>query len=172
MVDIFIGLGSNLGDRKDFLQRAIEQLAYQFQIERISSVYETEPVGYAHQDWFLNLAAHLRTDRSPRKCAEYLSAIELALKRGPTVPNGPRTIDLDLLFYGDEIIDEPDLVVPHPRLHIRRFVLEPLNELAPDRVHPVLRRTIGELLAGVEDPHEVRKTPIELKLPYAAGAEA
>ena len=129
----YVGLGANLGDREATIRRALELLG----AARVSALIETEPWGYAEQPRFVNAVAELDTDEQPRALLERLLAIERELGRTRKGPRyGPRTIDLDLLLYGDEQLDEPGLVVPHPRLHERAFVLEPLAELAPDLVVP------------------------------------
>ena len=129
----YVGLGANLGDREATIRRALELLG----AARVSALIETEPWGYAEQPRFVNAVAELETDEQPRALLERLLAIERELGRTREGPRyGPRTIDLDLLLYGDEQLDEPGLVVPHPRLHERAFVLEPLAELAPDLVVP------------------------------------
>jgi len=130
----FVGLGANLGDREATLRRAVELLAADPEIELValSTLRETDPVGYLDQPRFLNGAAELETDLAPRDLLERLLRVERRLGRERTGPRfGPRTVDLDLLLYGDEQVDEPGLRVPHPRLHERRFALEPLAELDP-----------------------------------------
>jgi 2-amino-4-hydroxy-6-hydroxymethyldihydropteridine diphosphokinase len=142
----YVGLGSNLGDRKATIRRAVELLG----AARVSTLIETEPWGYADQPRFLNAVAELETDEGPRALLERLLEVERALGRTREGPRyGPRTIDLDLLLYGDEVVDEPGLTVPHPHLHERRFALEPLAELAPDLEIPG-RGAIQALLAGLE----------------------
>jgi len=129
----YVGLGANLGDRDASIRRAAELLGAQ----RVSTVRETEPWGYADQPRFLNAVAELETDEEPRALLDRLLEVERALGRTREGPRyGPRTIDLDLLLYGDLELDEPGLTVPHPRLHERLFVLEPLAELAPELVVP------------------------------------
>ncbi len=145
MARAYIGLGSNLGDREAALRDALDLLGGA--VVAVSSFRETDPVGYLDQPRFLNAAAELDTALEPRALLECLLAIELELGRTREGPRfGPRTIDLDLLLYDDEVIDEPGLVVPHPRLAERRFVLEPLAELDPDLVAPGLGR-VTDLLA-------------------------
>ena len=148
----YIGLGSNLGDRDATIRRALELLHADDEIDvtAVSSLKETDPVGYEDQPRFLNGATALRTGLSPRELLERMFAVERQLGRVRTGPRfGPRTIDLDLLLYGQESIDEPGLRVPHPRLAERRFVLEPLAELNSDLEVPG-RGTVRALLAGLE----------------------
>jgi 2-amino-4-hydroxy-6-hydroxymethyldihydropteridine diphosphokinase len=145
---VYIGLGGNIGDRRSYLERAIEALEGDEEIElaAVSSFRDTDPVGYPAQPRFLNAAVAVDTALAPRALLDRLRGIEDALGRERGGPRfGPRTIDLDLLLYGNETIDEPDLVVPHPRLAERRFVLEPLAELAPDLALPDGRR-VADLL--------------------------
>jgi 2-amino-4-hydroxy-6-hydroxymethyldihydropteridine diphosphokinase len=147
-VRAYVGLGGNLGDRRANLDRAVELLRHEpgLRVVGVSSFRETDPVGYVDQPRFLNGAVALETGLGPRELLDRLLAIERALGRERTGPRfGPRTIDLDLLLYGAETVDEPGLTVPHPRLAERRFVLEPLAELDPDLALPDGRR-IAELL--------------------------
>ena len=145
MARAYIGLGSNLGDREAALRGALELL--RDDVVAVSSFRETDPVGYLDQPRFLNAAAALETELEPRVLLERLLEVERELGRTRDGPRfGPRTIDLDLLLYGDRVVDEPGLVVPHPRLAERRFVLEPLAELDPDLVVPGLGR-VRDLLA-------------------------
>lgn len=154
--DVILGLGSNQGDRVRNLEQALGMLSRDVVIDRISSVYETEPVGVRDQPWFLNLVCTGHTRSSPRGLLERAQAIESALgrQRGPRF--GPRPIDIDILAYDEEVIREPDLEVPHPRMVERRFVLEPLAEVAPGWRHPVEGRVATELLNRLEDPARVR----------------
>jgi|SRR5579883_668428 len=140
---VYLGLGSNVGDREGNLKSAIERLP----VVRVSPIYETEPVDYTDQPWFLNLVVEIETDLSPRDLLRFTAAIEQDLGRTRDIPKGPRTIDIDILFYGDVVVDEPDLQIPHPRIAERRFVLAPLADLAPDFRHPVTHRTVREMLA-------------------------
>jgi 2-amino-4-hydroxy-6-hydroxymethyldihydropteridine diphosphokinase len=134
MTRAYVGLGANLGDRERTIRRAVELLP---DVVAVSQLIETDPVGYVDQPRFLNGVAALETELPPRALLERLLEIERSLGRTRDGPRfGPRTIDLDLLLYGDEQIDEPGLTVPHPRMHERRFVLEPLAELAPDLIVP------------------------------------
>ena len=147
----YIGIGSNLGERESTIRDALELLGAdpELEVEAVSSIRETDPVGVVDQPRFLNAAARLATDLAPRPLLERLLAVEQQLGRVRNERYGPRTIDLDLLLYGDEIVDEPGLRVPHPRLAERRFVLEPLAELDPGLVVPGLGPVQG-LLAGLE----------------------
>jgi 2-amino-4-hydroxy-6-hydroxymethyldihydropteridine diphosphokinase len=151
MAITYIALGANLGDRDAALRAAIARLGALGVVEAVSPFFDTAPVGYTEQPRFLNAVARLRTDLPPRDLLRGLLAIEASLGRVRTIRWGPRAIDLDLLLYDDVIIDAPELVVPHPRLHERRFVLEPLATLAPDLTHPLLKRTVSALLASVTD---------------------
>ena len=142
----YVGLGANLGDREGSIRRAAELIG----ARRLSSIRETEPWGYADQPLFLNAVAEVETELEPRALLDELLAVERQLGRDRTGPRfGPRTIDLDLLLHGDAVVDEPGLTVPHPRLHQRVFVLEPLAELAPSLEIPG-NDTVHALLAGLQ----------------------
>lgn len=155
---VYLSLGSNLGDRAANLDRAIAELpAAGLEVKRVSSTYETEPVGVRSQPWFLNLVVEGETDLFPVQLLERLQAIEIRLGRRRLAGRGPRSIDIDILLYGNFRIARPDLMVPHPRLEERRFVLEPLAELAPDLRHPASRLTMRELLAATPDRSAVRR---------------
>ncbi len=161
MATAFIGFGSNLGNRIDFCDRAVTLLGLlpHSRLDAVSSLYETEPIddGAAPgPDWFLNGVVQIETNITPKSLLEICREIERALGRDPDNRKGPRTLDLDLLLYDDCVLTEPALMVPHPRLHQRRFVLAPLVELDPDRQHPVLGRRLRELLATLTDPSVVR----------------
>ena len=158
---LYLGMGSNLGDREGTLRRAGPLLAERgIPVSRLSGLYETAPVGDTDQPWFLNAVAEAHTGLPPRLVLEALLGVERALGRdrsGPGFrPGGPRSLDLDLLLYGMKRVHEADLEVPHPRLHERRFVLVPLADLAPDLVHPVLGKSVRELLQACGDTSEVR----------------
>lgn len=145
MIKVFIGIGSNLGNKEENIRKAIELTKEKCKILKISSLYETEPVGYKEQDWFLNCAVEIVTELNPHELLKFLLLIEKILGRIRTIKNSPRTIDLDILFYGDKIINENNLIVPHPRLHERLFVLEPLKEICPHFIHPVFNKSVNEL---------------------------
>lgn len=145
MPEALIALGSNVGDREAHLRFAVERLGALGAVRAVSSFHETEPVGYAAQGPFLNAAVVLETGLEPRVLMRELLAIEAERGRERRVRNGPRTLDLDLLMYGDLTMDVPGLTLPHPRMHERLFVLAPLAEVAPERVHPCLKRSVREL---------------------------
>ena len=152
MVDVYLGLGSNLGDREANLHDALTQISGFCELISVSTFHETDPVGYLDQGRFLNAAAHVITDLWPAEFLDRLMCVEQAMGRVRTIPNGPRTIDIDILFWGREVIQRPGLTVPHPRLHQRLFVLAPLAEIAPDLIHPVLGHPVRELLEQVHSP--------------------
>jgi len=147
---VYVALGSNIGDRQKNLHAAIGLMngVEGISVLRLSSFHDTKPVGGPPQPNYLNAVAEVETDLPPARLLAELQRIEKQLGRTRDVRWGPRTIDLDILLMGDTIADEPGLTIPHPRMHERRFVLEPLCELAPDAVHPVLKKTMRELLAG------------------------
>jgi 2-amino-4-hydroxy-6-hydroxymethyldihydropteridine diphosphokinase len=141
-VKIFLGIGSNLGDRLQNLNDCMDE----FSIIQKSSIYETEPVGFLDQPWFLNAVIQIDSILRPRELLEQCQSVETRLKRKREIPKGPRSIDIDILFYGEQILQEQDLIIPHPEIQNRGFVLVPLNEIASDFVHPVFKKTISELL--------------------------
>ena len=154
---IYLSLGSNLGDRAKNLQDAIAALRKAgISVKRISSMYETEPVDYLDQPWFLNCAVEAETEMGALDLLHAVRGIETQMGSKKLITKGPRLIDMDILLYGKEVIDTPELQVPHPRMHLRRFVLEPLAEIAPDARHPVLYLSISDLLARTPDKSAVR----------------
>ena len=157
MRDIYLGLGSNIGDKRAHIKRAIERIAELVTVRRVSSLYGTAPVGYLDQDWFLNCAIEVETDRGARELAPLLLGLELEMGRRRELPGGPRTIDIDMLFHGTEVIDDDGLQIPHPRLHERLFVLEPMTELCPDLVHPVIGTTVAELARKLAGKQRIRR---------------
>lgn len=145
----FIGLDSNLGDRRTYIERAIEELKRSGAVEviKVSKLYETEPAGGPPQGKYLDGVAEITTGLTPRALLALLKETEKKVGRTPSdVRWGPREIDLDILLFDDLIVDEPDLKIPHPLLHLRAFMLEPLCEIAPDVIHPVIKKKIAEIL--------------------------
>jgi 2-amino-4-hydroxy-6-hydroxymethyldihydropteridine diphosphokinase len=154
---VYLSLGSNLGDRAANLQAAIEKLAALGKAVAVSSFYETEPVELTAQPWFLNCAVKVDTEKMPRQLIAGILALEQGMGRQQKQKKGPRIIDIDILLFGSSVIEIPSLTVPHPKMHERRFVLEPLAEIAPDARHPVFRRTVRELRDALPPGQTVRK---------------
>ncbi len=159
MHSAYIGFGSNIDDRLSYIQNAIHALseAEGITLQKISSLYETEPVGYEEQAKFLNGAVAIETCLSPHTLLQTLKQIETDVGRQNRTRWGPREIDMDILIYGDICLRSPDLVIPHPEMHLRRFVLVPLGEIASDLLHPVFNQTIQTLLERLEDDKPVVK---------------
>jgi len=158
---VYLSLGSNLGDREANLRDAIERLRGVGNPIAISSFYETEPIDVVSQPWFLNCAVKLDTEKMPRQLIAAILSLEQEMGRQRKQQKAPRTIDIDILLFGSSMIDIPSLTIPHPRMHERRFVLEPLAEIAPDARHPVFKRTIRELREALPPGQTVKKFAAE-----------
>ena len=154
---VYLSLGSNLGDRAGNLQEAIRLIEREGAIKGVSSFYETEPVDFPDQPWFLNCVVALESSAPPERLMVELLKIEQNMGRLRMQHKGPRIIDIDILLYSDRVIDTPELKIPHPAMHQRRFVLEPLAEIAPGAKHPLLQKTVGELLNALPDGQEVHR---------------
>jgi len=165
MKTVYLGLGSNVGDREAMLQAAVNELhSREVPVRRLSSVYETEPMDLKAQRSFLNLVAEVQTDLFPQQLLTRVAKIEQHLGRRRVVAKGPRTIDIDILLYGNFLIRTPNLVIPHERLSERRFVLVPLLELSPELRDPVSRRPLREFL-GQTSGQGIRKVEFHLEIP-------
>jgi 2-amino-4-hydroxy-6-hydroxymethyldihydropteridine diphosphokinase len=154
---VYLSLGSNVGGRAGNLNAAIERLRAFGEIVAVSAFYETEPVEFTAQPWFVNCAVALNTEKPPQELLAGILDIEQKLGRLRGQKKGPRIIDVDILFFGDAIVDDSGLTIPHPAMHERRFVLEPLAQIAPDVRHPVFKRTIKELRDALPPGQAVRK---------------
>jgi 2-amino-4-hydroxy-6-hydroxymethyldihydropteridine diphosphokinase len=156
-VVVYLGLGSNLGNRQENLDRALDFLSQRMQVKKVSSVYETEPMGGVNQPRFLNLVCQIHTRVAPMGLLTLAKGIELKMGRGLGRANAPRPIDIDILLYGNQVIRTPELIVPHPGLPDRAFVLIPLAEIAPDLVHPQIGKSISQLSQEVKGRQGVVK---------------
>jgi 2-amino-4-hydroxy-6-hydroxymethyldihydropteridine diphosphokinase len=145
MPRVFLGLGSNIGDKEDHINKALTFISELYTLKKKSHLYLTEPVGNITQDWFLNCVVEIQTDVDPKKLLSTIKSIERKLGRTKTVKNGPRTIDIDILFYGDHILKTKTLVIPHPSIQERLFVLQPMMDIDPGVIHPVFKRSIHQL---------------------------
>jgi 2-amino-4-hydroxy-6-hydroxymethyldihydropteridine diphosphokinase len=151
----YLSLGSNVGDRDANLRQAIAQLLNSGVLVALSSFYETQPVDVTDQPWFLNCVLALKTDKSPRELLKAALDIEAGMGRLRLRDKGPRKIDIDVLMFGDRVLGEPGLTIPHPAMHHRRFVLEPLAEIAPSVRHPLLHKTASEMLDSLKKEEQI-----------------
>lgn len=145
MPTVFLGLGSNVGNKEDNINKALTFISEEYAVKKTSHLYLTEPVGNIKQDWFLNCVVEIQTNVDQKKLLIAIKSIERKLGRTKTVKNGPRTIDIDILFYGDHVLKTKSLVLPHPSIQERLFVLQPMMDIKPDLIHPVLKRSIHDL---------------------------
>ncbi len=157
MVEAFIAIGSNLGEREDNVKTALQLLKKKVRLLKVSSTYETEPMYVEDQNWFLNCVAKIETELPPRNLLVYLKDMERRMGRQKGVRYGPRIIDLDILFYGNEVVKDNDLEIPHPKIQERPFVLIPLVEIEPDHVHPLHQKTVLKLLSELNSEKSVIK---------------
>jgi 2-amino-4-hydroxy-6-hydroxymethyldihydropteridine diphosphokinase len=145
---VYLGLGSNIGDREAFLKTALDQLnTHDLRLLRKSSMYETEPIGFKDQGWFLNMVAEFETELFPKQLLQRMQKVERSMGRVRTIKDGPRNIDIDILLYGNAVVETEELEIPHPRYRERRFTLAPLAELSPTLRDPVTKKTMSQLLA-------------------------
>jgi 2-amino-4-hydroxy-6-hydroxymethyldihydropteridine diphosphokinase len=156
---VYLSLGSNVGDRAAYLSTAIDRIGALGKVTAISSFYETEPVEFAAQPWFLNCVVELDTEKMPKQLLAAILDIEKEMGRRRVLKKGPRTLDIDILLFGNSIIKTKGLAIPHPAMHERRFVLEPLAEIAPELRHPILKRTVRELRDALQPGQAVERAP-------------
>jgi len=157
---VYLSLGSNVGDREAQLRDAENRLAQLGRLIAVSSFYETEPVEFTQQPWFLNCAVAIETSSTPEDLMASILRIEKEMGRQRLENKGPRSIDIDFLLFADVIVQSSELTIPHPAMHRRRFVLEPLAEIAPQALHPLFKKTIRELLNALPDGQTVRRIPL------------
>ena len=158
---VYLSLGSNVGNREQHLRDAIARLAAEGRVVSVSSFYETEPVEFTEQAWFLNCAIAYETDRGAEELMAALLGMEKEMGRERTQEKGPRTIDIDILLLGEAVVNSAELTIPHPAMQGRRFVLEPLAEIAPEARHPVLWKTVRELRDALPAGQAVRRVPVK-----------
>jgi 2-amino-4-hydroxy-6-hydroxymethyldihydropteridine diphosphokinase len=156
LVTVYLGLGSNLGNRQENLDTALKLLSQRMQMGKLSSIYDTEPIGNANQPRFLNLACEVSTRLTPEGLLALAKGVELKMGRHSRTGE-PRTIDIDILLYGDKVIKSKDLEIPHPKMMERQFVLTPLAEIAPDVIHPVTKKSIKEMNRALKEVQGVFK---------------
>jgi 2-amino-4-hydroxy-6-hydroxymethyldihydropteridine diphosphokinase len=156
LITAYVALGGNEGDRLGYLERAMAEISERLIVTALSPLYETQPVGFIKQGWFLNAVVAIETDLSPGGLLAILQVVEQKLGKATPFPNGPRTIDLDILLYGGEIVDQVNLIVPHPRLHEREFVMRPLADLDGNAIVPTQGKTVCQLLCELGCTSEVR----------------
>ncbi len=156
---VYLSLGSNVGDRAANLNTAIQNLGSLGEVVAVSSFYETEPVELTSQPWFLNCALQLNTEKMPRQLLSGVLALERKMGRRRLQKKGPRNIDIDILLFGNSIVEAKGLTIPHPAMHERRFVLEPLAEIAPEVRHPVFKTTVRELRDALPAGQAVKRNP-------------
>jgi len=166
---VYLSLGSNTGDRQTQLAEAVERLKKLGTISAVSSLYETEPMDVTHQPWFLNCALLLETELMPKQLIRAILGIEQEMGRRRTQVKGPRPIDIDILLFGNSVVETRDLTIPHPAMHERRFVLAPLAEIAADVRHPVLKKTVTELRDALPPAGAVRSVSTANNWPPRTG---
>lgn len=145
MLEVFLGLGSNLGNKEENINNSLKLISELYTVKKISHLYLTEPIGNVKQDWFLNCVVEIQTDVDPKKLLSSVKSIERKLGRIKIVKNGPRIIDIDILFYGDRVLKTKTLVIPHPSIQERLFVLQPMMDINPNLVHPIFKKSIHQL---------------------------
>ena len=156
-ITVYLGLGSNMGDRQKNLDKALDLLTQRLRVKKVSSIYDTDPIGDTDQPRFLNMVCQAYTRLAPRELLALVKGIESKLGRAFGKSNTPRPIDIDILLYDEQVIETPELIIPHPRMTERAFVLVPLAEIAPDLVHPVGGKTVKELLQSIKEKQGVFK---------------